>query len=101
MGAYDTPGNAYGVVVSGRYAYVADGTGGLRVINVLTPTAPYQIGVYTTTVPTATAYGVTVLGDYAYVAQGAAGLAIVNIHTPTLPTQVGVYTKTLRGSPMV
>ena len=34
VGGYDTSGNAYGVAVSGSYAYVADDTAGLQVIDV-------------------------------------------------------------------
>ena len=32
VGYYDTPGSAYGVAVSGGYAYVADDSAGLRII---------------------------------------------------------------------
>ncbi len=46
VGAYDTPGLARDAVVSGTYAYVADGLGGLRVIDVSDPTGPRAVGVY-------------------------------------------------------
>jgi len=39
----DTPGLAYGVAVSGGFAYVADYNQGLRVIDVSTPSAPVEV----------------------------------------------------------
>jgi hypothetical protein len=36
----DTAGYAYGVYVSGDYAYVASGSGGLAVIDISDPTSP-------------------------------------------------------------
>ena len=65
VGAYDTPGCAWGVAVAGSYAYVADWASGLRVINVANPAAPAEVGVYDTP---GYATGVAVAGSYAYVA---------------------------------
>jgi len=39
VGFYDTPGDAYGVVVMGNYAYVADGGGGLVILRF----APFRL----------------------------------------------------------
>ena len=36
----DTDGLAYGVTVVGNYAYVADGTSGLAIIDITDPTSP-------------------------------------------------------------
>jgi hypothetical protein len=67
VGAYDTPGSALGVAVSGTYAYVADGSEGLRVIDVSNPSSPREVGFYDTP---GDAWGVAVSGTYAYVADG-------------------------------
>ena len=75
----DTTGTAWGVYVSGGYAYVADGDSGLAVINVSDPTNP-GTPVYRDT--TGDAKGVYVSGDYAYVADKASGLAVIDISDP-------------------
>jgi len=43
VGGYDT-GEAYGVAVSGNYAYVADDGAGLQVIDVSNPASPQRVG---------------------------------------------------------
>jgi len=78
----DTTGGAIGVYVSGDYAYVADGTSGLAVINISDPTNPGS-PVYEDT--DEYACDVYVSGDYAYVADGGSGLAIIDISDPTNP----------------
>ena len=42
------PGVVEGVAVAGGCAYVADGSGGLRVVNVANPGAPVEVGHYDT-----------------------------------------------------
>lgn len=42
VGACYTPGDSFGVTVSGSYAYVADGDGGLRVIDVSDSAIPFE-----------------------------------------------------------
>ena len=64
-GSYDTPGTAFGVFVSGSYAYVADEESGLQIINVSNPASPTLAGSYDTP---GYADGVSVSGSYAYVA---------------------------------
>jgi hypothetical protein len=44
VGGYDTSGQAWDVAVSGNYAYVADGTNGLQVIDVSNPANPQRVG---------------------------------------------------------
>jgi len=74
----------------GNYAYVADGSTGLAIIDVSDPTSPgapvYKgIGGYT--------IDLTVVGNYAYVATGASGLAIIDVSDPANPgTPVYKYT---------
>ena len=57
VGGYDTAGNAFGVAVSGAYAYVADDDNGLEVIDISNPGAPTRAGGYDTA---GSAWGVAV-----------------------------------------
>jgi hypothetical protein len=77
-----------GVAVAGDYAYLADGSGGLHIINVSDPAAPTEVGLHDTP---GNAYSVAVAGDYAYVADGSSGLRIINASEPANPTEVGFY----------
>jgi hypothetical protein len=88
VGNYNTPGYAYGVAISGDYAYVADGTSGLKVIDISDPTDPTLGGSYNTP---GDAHGAAISGDYAYVADGASGLQVIDISAPTSPTLAGNY----------
>jgi hypothetical protein len=74
------------VQVVGNYAYVADDSSGLRIIDISNPTAPILKGTYDT--PNG-ASGVQVVGNYAYVADGSSGLQIIDISNPTTPTLKG------------
>jgi subtilase family serine protease/subtilisin-like proprotein convertase family protein len=56
VGAYDTPGIARGVVVSGTLAYVADGAGGLQIIDISNPVLPQSVS----TLPVGYPYQLTV-----------------------------------------
>ena len=85
---FPLPDIVQGVAIAGGYAYVADGDGGLRVINVSTPTNPVEVGFYDTP---GHANGVAVVGSYAYIADGGSGLRVINVSTPTNPTEVGFY----------
>jgi subtilisin-like proprotein convertase family protein len=90
-GAHNTPGLAQGVVVSGTYAYVADGHGGLRVVDVSNPQRPRSVGVYPTS---GLALDVAVSGRYAYVVvDDPAGdrVEAVDISTPSLPQYAGSF----------
>ncbi len=79
MGFYDTPGTPYGVAVIGKYAYVADGDTGLRVVDVSTPSAPVEAGFYDTPW---SALRVAVAGGTIYVADSSGGLLILRL-TPS------------------
>jgi len=74
-----------GVAVSGALAYVADGIAGLRVVNVIDPSNPIEVGACDTP---GYAEGVAVAGGYAYVADGHYGLRIVDVSDPTNPAEV-------------
>lgn len=86
IGLCDTPGNAYGIAVSGGYAYLGDY--GLRIINISNPANPTETGAYE---DYATTYGVAVSGNYAYATNGFYGLRIVDISSPSSPAEAGGY----------
>jgi len=86
MGNRPTADVALGVALRDEYAFVADGLGGLQVLDVREPTAPLQAGNYDTP---GYAQGVTVRGDYAYVADGPGGLVILDVTDPRSPTLAG------------
>jgi hypothetical protein len=65
IGTYDTPGQATKVCVVGNKAFVADGSGGLRVIDVSIPSAPIEITSYD--IDDAEINDVLVSGDYAFI----------------------------------
>jgi hypothetical protein len=88
VGSYDTPDNAQRVFVAGDYAFVADLTTGLLVIDISDPTTPTLAGSYNTT---GNAKDVCVSGDYAFVADDLDGLAVIDISDPTTPTLAGSY----------
>ena len=58
------PGVVEGVAVAGNTAYVADGSSGLRIVDVSNPAAPSEAGFYDTP---GYAYGVAAAGNHAYV----------------------------------
>ncbi len=83
------PDVVYRIAVSGKYAYVANGYGGLRIVDISNPASPREIGFYHAEDFDAWG-GVTVAGNYAYVA-GASGLYIINISNPANPQLVGFF----------
>jgi hypothetical protein len=85
VGSADTPGTAYGVAVSGTYAYVADGSS-LQVIDISDPQNPGVLGSVATP---GNAWAVAVSGSYVYVADDDYGLQVVDISNPASPQIVG------------
>jgi hypothetical protein len=88
-----TPGEASAVFAAGDYAYVADGSAGLQIIDVAGRTGatifmPQIVGTLDTA---GTAQDVSVSGDYAYVADGSDGLRIIDISNPAQPTEAGFF----------
>jgi len=73
------------IFVSGNYAYVADGSAGLKIIDVSVPATPTIVG----SASMDHVMDVFVSGDYAYVADGSDGLKVVNISNPATPVIVG------------
>ena len=79
VGFHDTPGQASDVVVKGRYAYIADGTEGLRIINVSDPIYPSEES-FQDTLGQATS--VSVEDNIAYIADRGQGLIIIYLLNP-------------------
>ena len=75
----DTDGTAQGIAVQGDYAYVADGTNGLVVIDVSDPLSPDFKGKYVTA---KIAKSVAVKGSYAYVVGVAGGFEVIDVSDP-------------------
>jgi hypothetical protein len=88
-GAYDTPGLAYDVAVSGDHAFVADEVEGLRVLDIGDPATPVEVGFYDT--PGLT-HDVEVFGNHAFLADGSGGMIVLEIFDPTFPIEVGSFT---------
>jgi hypothetical protein len=90
IGVCDTPGTAYGVVVSGSLAYVADLSSGLRILDVADPAAAVEVGSYDTP---GNAYSLAVDGtsSHAYVADGSSGLRVVDVSNQAAPAEVGSF----------
>ncbi len=88
VGSCRMPETAYGVAVSGGYAFVADWRSGLRVISVADPAHPSEVGHIDT--PDSAA-GVAVSGNYAYVVGIQAGLRVISVSDPARPIEVGSY----------
>jgi hypothetical protein len=78
-------GTANGVVVSGGYAYLANGQDGLRIYDVSNPAVPTNIGHTNLTGDNFTA--IVVRSSYAYLT-GNPGLAIFDISDATKPTLI-------------
>jgi len=88
MGHHNTTGEARGIVISGDYAYVADGDNGLVVLDITDRSAPWRIGGYDTN---GTANAVAVSGDHAYVADRENGLVILDISNRSNPRPEGRF----------
>lgn len=79
VGSYPTRGNGNGVEVRGSLAYLADGSGGLQVIDVSVPAAPKAAGWVDTP---GVAVELAVQDGFVYVADGTGGLHIIDATAP-------------------
>jgi hypothetical protein len=77
------------VFADGNYAYVAEGSNGLRILDVSAPSSPSLESTFNTS---GYAQGVHVDGDYAYVADDDDGLDIINISNKSSPSLTGNIT---------
>jgi hypothetical protein len=89
VNSYNTPGYAYDVqIYQGgiNFAFIADGTSGLQIINVTNVSAPFFVSSYNTQ---GTALNVKIANInntmYAFVADGNKGYDIINVANPSQP----------------
>ncbi len=85
-GSCPTPGFAYSVATAGNYAFVADYSAGLQVIDISDPTSPVPAGSLDTP---GIAQDIAITGDYVLRGCGAHGLQVRDICAPTNPTSAG------------
>jgi hypothetical protein len=90
VGSFDTPGDARHVAVADGIAYVADGSGGLRVLDVSVPAFPIEIGVLANPPSGGSARDVVVAGSRAYVVLGLGGVGVADVSNPAAPAWLGV-----------
>jgi hypothetical protein len=97
MAFFDTPGYAQNVTVTGNIAYVADASGGVRIIDVSNPSAPRELNHYG-----GYAYDVFVSGFFAYVTEKGDGFSIFHYRAPGIidvhPTSVSLDEPSSTGS---
>jgi hypothetical protein len=86
-GSLDTPGVARRAAGTGDVLYVADGVGGVQVVDVRNPDEPSIAGVLSTGVGVVN--DVLVDGDRLYVATTTFGIVIFDISDPPYPTALG------------
>jgi len=84
-GSVDTVGEAWGLAMADGKAYVADGRGGLQVVDISNPESPIIIGSVDALFD---ARGVAIADDKAYVTDGHRGLVIVPLPVEISPTIV-------------
>jgi hypothetical protein len=76
VGGYNTNGEASDLEIVGNLAYIADGPGGVQIIDVSNPRAPVRVGGYDTP---GYAQDIDVVGNKAYVADGNGGLVVLRL----------------------
>jgi hypothetical protein len=78
------------VIVSGAYAYLADGYGNpnLVVVNVSNPAAPARAGGYAAP---GEGYDLALAGSTLYLATWDNGIRFIDVSTPTSPAEIGFY----------
>ena len=89
IGECPLPGYAKQVELADNLAYVADGQGGLQIVDISNPESTYVVGQY---VADRDLSGVAVRDTFAYVALASStsgGLVVLNIADPTNPVLVG------------
>jgi len=88
-------GAAFGIAVSGNYAYVAAFNQGMRIVDVSNPTRPVEVSDQPTPL---WAYQVQVGGQYAYIGDYDGGLRIIDVSNPKAPREVSFYNPEGTGS---
>ena len=89
IGHIDTSGFAYGVTTAQGKAFVADGYGGVVVVDVSMPHFPVQAVTYA---DDASYYNVVIgSSDYVFAAAGQEGFKIIDLFSPFGPETIGNY----------
>ena len=83
-----TSNSARDLTIDGHYAFVADGTAGLLILDLTDPSDPVEVGSVATS---SNALRVAIDGRWAYVADGAGGVCIVDVSDPEFPASVGSH----------
>jgi len=86
LGWVDTPGEAEKVAVDGDYCYVADGIGGLVIIDFSDAAEPFIVAIDNPQV--GAAQKVRIEDDYCFVAYGSGGTRVYDISSPTNPVVI-------------
>ena len=100
LGANTDCQEAYAVAVQSNLAYVADGSYGLRILDITDPANAKLLGTFATQ---GSARGVEVADGYAYLSDAVKGFFIVDVSNPANPVQAGmvqtnVYNAALDGT---
>lgn len=81
------PGEVKDVAVTDTWACLADGTGGLRILDIADPAVPVAVGSYETN---GYVFQVTPMGKYAYIADDN-GLVMMDLADPAAPKKLDRY----------
>lgn len=77
------------ITISGQYAYVAAGNGGLRIIDVSNPAIPIEVGSFEYSAPQHLINDVSVAGNYVYIVSDINGiLSVLDITNPAVPREI-------------
>lgn len=82
LGTYPTRGRSRRVTVRDGLAYLANGRGGLHIVDVLAPQQPRRTGLF---YPHGSAVALAKYQQYVYLAVGDSGLAVLDVTQPTTP----------------
>jgi len=74
------------VVVVENYAYVTDGTTGLKIVDITDPKTPTEVGRCNTP---GYALRLSVSGKYAFIADSTEGIRVIDISNPAKPYEIG------------
>lgn len=88
IGTYFTVGATLGMALKGDYLFLANGDGGLEVVDVGNPARPVQVAELPLDGYT---HRVRLGGRFAYLASGFGGLYIVDVADPGRPQLIGTY----------
>lgn len=87
---YETASSVRAIGVKGNLAYVADGTYGLRILDVSSPAAPRQVGEYRTVCSQTLA----LRNNVVYLSDSGQGLVILDVSDPTSPRLINQVNST-------